>query len=363
MQIHEITKTIEETAPLSLQEDYDNAGLLLGNPNDEARAALLCIDVSEETITEAISKKCNLIIAHHPLIFKGLKSITGKNEVERCVQKAIKNNIAIYAAHTNLDNAENGVSARMAEKIGLKNFTILQPQTGKLAKLATFVPKSHAETLRNAIFEAGGGCIGNYDMCSFNAVGEGSFRAKDGANPFAGSIGNLHFEDEVKIEVTFPIYLKNRILTSIIKSHPYEEPVVDFYALQNVYSKAGSGVVGTLEVDMDEKEFLLHLKKVFGTPVIKHSPFLGRKVRKIALCGGAGSFLTGQAIAAGADVFVTGDVKYHDFFQAENRLVIADVGHFESEQYTKEIFFEIIRKKFPTFAVHFSEEKNRINYL
>ena len=363
MKIQQITKAIEEIAPLALQEDYDNAGLLLGNPNDEARAALLCIDVTEQTIDEAIAKNCNLIIAHHPLIFKGLKSITGKNEVERCVQKAIKNDIAIYAAHTNLDNAENGVSARMAEKIGLQNLKVLQPQAGKLAKLVTCVPKSHAETLRNAIFEAGGGCIGNYDMCSFNAVGEGTFRAKEGANPFVGNVGNLHFENEVKIEVTFPNYLKNRILTSIIKSHPYEEPVVDFYALQNANPKAGSGVVGTLETEIDEKEFLLHLKKVFGTPVIKHSPLLGRKIRKIALCGGAGSFLIGQAIAAEADVFVTGDVKYHDFFQAENRLVIADVGHFESEVFTKEIFFEIIRKNFPTFAVHFSEEKNRINYL
>ena len=364
MKINQITKLIEEFAPLSLQEDYDNAGLLIGNADDEVNAALLCIDVSEKIIDEAITKKCNLIISHHPLIFKGLKSITGKNETERCVLKAIKNNIAIYTAHTNIDNAEHGVSFKMAEKIGLKNTQILLPQAEKLLKLVTFVPNDKADEVRQAIFEGGGGAIGNYDMCSYNLHGEGTFRALEGTNPYVGNVGEMHTEAEMRIEVILPNYLKNSVLSKLIKVHPYEEPVVDFYVLQNAYPKVGSGLVGELENEVDEIVFLQKLKEIFAVPCIKHSPLTGKRIKKVALCGGSGSFLINNAIASQADIFITGDVKYHDYFLAENRILIADIGHFESEQYTKEIFFEIIRKKFSTFAVHFSEiEKNQINYL
>lgn len=364
MKIKEIYKIIEDFAPLSLQEDYDNAGLLVGNPDAEVSAALLTIDITEKVIDEAIQKKCNLIIAHHPLIFKGLKSITGKNEIERCVIKAIRNDISIYAAHTNLDSSPNGVSFKIAEKIGLKNCKVLQPQSDILLKLVTFVPIANAELVRNAIFEAGAGRIGNYDMCSYNLQGEGTFRASEGTNPFVGKTDEVHTEKEVRIETILPRYLKNKILSALIKAHPYEEPVFDFYPLDNVSTQIGSGLIGELENEEDEISFLNRIKTIFNISFIKHSGFTGKKIKRVALCGGAGSFLINRAITSNADVFLTGDIKYHDFFLSDNKLLMADIGHFESEQYTKEIFFEIFRKKIPTFATHFSEvNSNPINYL
>jgi dinuclear metal center YbgI/SA1388 family protein len=362
--IKDICNIIENFAPLALQEDYDNAGLLIGNPDATATAALLCIDVTEKIVDEAIEKRCNIIISHHPLIFKGLKSITGKNEIEKCVVKAIKNDIAIYAAHTNLDNLANGVNGKIAEKIGLKNCQILQPKIDVLLKLVTFVPVEQADNVRKAIFEAGAGHIGNYDSCSYNLQGEGTFKASEAAKPFVGNIGELHTELEIRIETILPVYLKNKVLTALIKAHPYEEPAFDIYELKNVAPNIGSGLKGELEQSEDELAFLNRLKAVFNIPSIRHSPFTGKKIKKVALCGGAGSFLINKAIASQADVFITGDLKYHDFFLPENKLLMADIGHFESEQYTKEIFFEIIRKKIPTFATHFSEvNTNPINYL
>ncbi len=362
--IKQITQTIEDFAPLSLQEDYDNAGLLVGNPDMEATSALLCIDVTENVIDEAIQKKCNLIISHHPFIFKGLKSITGKNEIEKCIIKAIKNNIAIYACHTNIDNISTGVSAKIAEKIGLKNTQVLEPQSGQLIKLVTFAPTNKANDVRNAIFEAGAGHIGHYDMCSYNLQGEGTFRASEGTNPYVGNIGELHTEPETRIETILPVYLKNKVLATLIKAHPYEEPAFDIYPLLNTTQQTGAGLVGELEIEEDEILFLNRLKQIFTVPCIKHSGLTDRKVKKVALCGGSGSFLISKAIAMQADIFITGDIKYHDYFMSENKLLIADIGHFESEQYTKEIFLEIITKKFPTFAAYYSEvNTNPINYL
>ena len=364
IKINDICQTIENIAPLSLQESYDNSGLLLGNPHAEAVSALLCIDVTEKVIDEAIQKKCNLIISHHPLIFSELKSLTGKNETECCVIKAVKNDIAIYACHTNIDNICTGVSAKMAEKIGLKNVQVLEQQSGKLLKLVTFVPTDKAEAVRTAVFEAGAGQIGNYDMCSYNTQGEGTFRASEGTNPYVGNIGTLHTEAETRIEIIVPTYLKNKVLTALLKAHPYEEPAFDIYPLLNTSPQIGSGIIGELETEEDELQFLNRLKQIFSIPAIKHSPLTGKKIKKIALCGGSGSFLIPKAIACQSDIFITGDVKYHDYFLAEDKLLIADIGHFESEQYTKEIFFDIIRKKFPNFAVYYSGvNTNPINYL
>ncbi len=364
IKINDITQAIEEIAPLALQEDYDNAGLLVGDRNAEAKAALLCLDVTEKVVDEAISKNCNLIISHHPLIFKGLKSITGKNETERCVLKAIKNDIAVYACHTNIDKAFVGVNAKIAEKLRLEKLQILQPQSNVLLKLAVFVPAEKSAAVLSAVLDAGAGHIGNYDMCSYNTQGLGTFRALEGANPYVGEVGEMHTGHEVRIETIFPAYLKAKVLSALLKAHPYEEPAFDIYPLQNEFQQVGVGMLGELSKEMDETEFLMQLKQIFNVPCIKHSPLTGRKVKKVALCGGAGSFLLQQAISAKADVFITGDIKYHDYFLVENQLLLTDIGHFESEQYTKELFFDIIRKNFPTFVVNFSEvNSNPINYL
>jgi len=364
MIVKSICELIEKVAPLALQENYDNAGLLVGDSQMEVTSVLVCIDITEEVIKEAIQKKCNLIISHHPLIFSALKRLTGQNEVQRCVVQAIKNDIAIYAAHTNLDNVLQGVSGKMAEKIGLKNIRILQPKQNYLLKLVTYVPRIHSFGVRQALFEAGAGQIGNYDSCSFNSDGIGTFKANKSANPFIGNVDELHSEPEIKVEVILPDYLKNHVLEALIKSHPYEEPAYDFIALQNEWNQVGAGIIGELEVTEDELSFLNRIKTIFNQPSIRYTKLLGRKIKHVALCGGSGSSFLLDAILSNADVYISGDFKYHEFFDAQNRILIADIGHFESEQFTKDIFYEIITKKIPTFAVQISDSKtNPINYL
>ena len=364
MQVKSICELIEEVAPLSLQESYDNAGLLVGDAQMEINSVLVCLDVTEEVIEEAIRKNCGLIVSHHPLIFNGLKRMTGQNDVQRCVAKAVKNDIAIYAAHTNLDNVLQGVSGKMAEKIGLKNIRILQPKQNALLKLITYVPHLYADKIRKGLFEAGAGQIGNYDACSFNTPGTGTFRANEYAQPFTGTINELHSEPETRIEVIVPGYLKNQVQEALLNLHPYEEPAYDFIPLQNAWNQVGAGVVGDLEIPEDEPGFLNRIKTIFHVGALRYTALSGKKIRRVALCGGSGSEFLPDAIDAGADIYISGDFKYHQFFDAQKRIVIADIGHFESEQFTKDIFFEIITKKMPTFAVQISDSKtNPINYL
>ena len=351
MKIAEIATYLEAIAPLSLQESYDNAGLITGDANWECTGIITSLDATEEVVMEAIQKKCNLIVAHHPIIFGGLKKINGKNYVEKAVITAIKNDIAIYAIHTNLDNVLKGVNGKMAEQLGLINCQILQPKNNTLKKLFTFVPIDLAEMVRNAIFAAGAGQISNYSECSFNATGTGTFKPGEGTDPFVGKIGERHAENEMKIEVIFPGWLQGNILAAMIAAHPYEEVAYDIIALDNQQPMVGSGLLGELPKPMAESEFLGQVKKQFNLSVIKHTPLAGKMVKKVALCGGAGSFLIGAAIAARADFYISSDIKYHEFFDANNRLVIADIGHYESEQFTIGLLFDILSEKFPNFAV------------
>ncbi|QEC68948.1 Nif3-like dinuclear metal center hexameric protein [Panacibacter ginsenosidivorans] len=363
MKIAEVIQLLEQTAPPSYQESYDNAGLLTGNAGWDCTGIICSLDATEDVILEAKSKGCNLVVSHHPIIFGGLKKITGKNYVEKTVITAIKNDIAIYAIHTNLDNVINGVNDKMADKLGLINKEILAPKSNQLMKLFTFVPTEHAAKVRTAIFESGGGNIGNYSECSFNAEGTGTFKAGDGTDPFVGKVGIQHHEREVKIETIFPAYLQHKIVSAMIKAHPYEEVAYDVVALANEFQQVGSGLVGELPEWVEESTFLAQIKTAFGLSVIRHTPLLAKKIKKVALCGGAGSFLTARAIASGADIYITADVKYHEFFDADGRLVIADIGHWESEQFTIDLLFDILKAKFPTFAVLKTEVKtNPVNY-
>lgn len=351
MRIGDIVHFLETLAPPYLQESYDNAGLLTGSGNWPCSGVMVSLDATEEVILEAKQKGCNLVVAHHPIVFGGLKKITGKNYVERAVIASIKNDIAIYAIHTNLDNVITGVNAKMAERLGLVNCTILQPKSGLLKKLFTFVPVSHAEFVRAAIFTAGGGHISNYSECSFNATGIGTFKAADGTNPFVGEIGKRHEEEEIKIEVIFPAWLEHSIIAAMIKAHPYEEVAYDVISLDNRLQTTGSGMIGELPKPMIPNDFLQLLKNQFNISIIKHTVPPAKPIQKVALCGGAGSFLTKVALAAGADAYVTGDVKYHEFFDAENRILLADIGHWESEQFTIDLLVDHLQQKFPTFAV------------
>jgi len=364
MNIKEIVKCLENVAPLSLQEAYDNAGLILGRKDENIPSVLVCIDICFSVVEEAIRRGIPMIISHHPLIFQGLKKISGKNEVEKCVIEAIKHDIAIYSIHTNLDNVIHGVNAKIAKKIGLQNIEILAKQKSGLKKLVCFVPSSHADLVRNAIFSAGAGKIGQYDQCSFNIGGLGTFRGSENSNPFAGQKGEIHFEDEIRIETIFPSYLQNTVVSAMIKAHPYEEVAYDIYSLDNSNPCIGAGIVGNLPNAMNEQEFIKHIQSLFHVSVIRHTKLLDQAVRRVALCGGSGSFLLENAKNSGAQFFISADFKYHQFFDAENRIVIADIGHYESEQFTTELIAEILRKDFPTLQIHITEfDTNPILYF
>ena len=351
MKINDIISFLESQAHPSLQEQYDNAGLITGNAAWECTGIICSLDATEEVVKEAIEKKCNLIVAHHPIIFGGLKKINGKNYVEKTVITAIKNDIAVYAVHTNLDNVLHGVSGKMAAMLGLQNVSVLALKDSTLKKLFTFAPLDKAEQVRNAIFTAGGGHIGNYSECSFNAEGMGTFKGGEGTNPYVGEAGKLHQEKEIKIEVIIPAYLESRVVAAMKAAHPYEEVAYEIVSLSNTHQGIGSGVIGELPAALDETQFLTRLKEVFGVPVIRHTALSGKPVKKVALCGGAGSFLISKALAAGADAYITGDLKYHEFFDANSRILLADIGHYESEQFTINLLQEILEQKFPTFAV------------
>lgn len=365
MVINDVAAYIEQLAPIGYQESYDNSGLLVGNPSMPLKGILVTLDVTPEVVEEAHQKGANLIVSHHPLIFSGLKRLTGKSYVEKAVITAIKYDIALYSAHTNLDNVKDGgVNSKIGELLELKNLKILSPLEGELVKVVTFAPNKDAEKVREAMFNAGAGCIGNYDSCSYNLEGNGTFRANDNANPYVGEVGKLHIEPEIRIEVITPKAKLSKVISGMITAHPYEEVAYDIYPLLNSYIGAGAGMVGELSKPMSEVDFLNMVKKTFKLQSIRHTNLLGKNISKVAFCGGSGAFLIKQAIASGADIYITGDVKYHQFFDVEKKIIIADIGHFESEQFTVDIFYEYLMKNFSKFAVLKSEIKtNPINYI
>lgn len=351
MKIADLTGVIENYAAAELQEEYDNAGLITGNFYWDCTGVLCTLDVTVDVVQEAKQNNCNLILAHHPIIFRGLKRINGRTYVEQVIIEAIKNDIAIYAAHTNLDNIVLGVNGMIAKKLGLKNITILQPKNKMLRKLITFAPDDKAEQVRNAVFAAGAGHIGKYSECSFSSDGTGTFKAGEDADPYVGEIGERHHEKETRVEIVYPFYLENQVVKALIDNHPYEEVAYDIFTMDNVHFGIGAGVIGELEEPKDEKDFLKFIKERFKAEGIRHTELLGRPVKKVAVCGGAGSFLIKKAAQKGADMYLTADVKYHEFFDAEGKLVLADIGHYESEQFTVDLIHDLLVEKFPTFAV------------
>ena len=364
MKLQKIITILEEMAPTAYAEDFDNVGLLIGNPELETTGILVCHDVLENVVDEAIAKKCNLIVCFHPIIFSGLKKITGKNYVERVVLKAIKNDIAIYAVHTALDNHQDGVNKIFCDALGLVNTKILVPKQNFIRKLITFTTPENATEVRNALFDAGAGKIGNYENCSFNSQGIGTYMGNENSNPEVGERFEFVEGNEVKVEVTFEKHLESKILKAIFKSHLYEEVAYEIYDLQNAHQNIGLGMIGELKSEMNEKDFLLFVKNKMQTEAIRHSQFIGKPINKVAVLGGSGSFAIKNAIQAGADAFLTADLKYHQYYEAENQLLLADIGHFESERYTKEYIVDYLRKKILNFAIILSEENtNPVKYL
>ena len=364
MKIKEITDFLESLAPLSSQESYDNCGLIVGDSSREFRSALITLDCIESTIDEAIKHGCNLIIAHHPIVFSGIKQLNGKNYIERTVIKAIKHDIAIYAIHTNFDNYQYGVNYEIAERLGLKNVQVLVPKENVLSKLICFVPKNNINEVSEAMFNAGAGKIGNYEEVSFQLEGKGSFRPVKNAKPAEGSLGELSIVEEFRFEVLVSNHLVGNVVDAMKSSHPYEEVAYELYPISNVNQCEGAGMVGDLDDEIETLAFLKNVKSIFNCGIIRHTEISAKKVKRIAFCGGSGSFLLNDAKKSGADVFITGDFKYHEFFDAENDIIIADIGHFESEQYTSNRLERVLTKKFANFAVRLTEvNTNPIKYF
>jgi len=361
--IKDILEYLESWAPPEYQEGYDNAGLITGDSKAELKGVLITLDCIESVIDDAIAKKCNLIVAHHPIVFRGLKQLTGKNYIERTIIKAIKHDIAIYAIHTNLDSISSGVNKKISDLMGLKHTRILRPKDDTLSKLTTFIPKENTESVMNALHKAGAGMIGDYHHCSFRVSGTGTFLPVENANPTIGELGKLEKVNEDRVEVIFPEHKKGQVLSALFKSHPYEEVAYYLHDLQNIDQEVGSGMIGELDTPIPTEAFLKNLKDQLKVSVIRHTELIKREVKKIALCGGSGSFLLGDAKRQNADVYISGDFKYHEFFDAENKIIIADIGHFESEQFTKELIYDKLTEKFANIALHFTEvNTNPIKY-
>jgi dinuclear metal center YbgI/SA1388 family protein len=351
MKLSLLTDYLESLAPLAYQEDYDNAGLIVGRPGQEISRALISLDCTEAGVDEAIANNCQVIVSHHPVVFRGLKKFNGKTYVERVVEKAIRHNIALYAIHTNLDNVLAGVNARICETLGLKDTRILSPKQNLLKKLVTYAPLAQGEQVRNALFHAGAGNIGNYSETSFNSEGQGTFKGNEYSDPYVGEPGVRHTEEEIRIEVVYPAVLESKILMALVLAHPYEEVAYDLYNLTNPNQQVGAGMIGELDIPVNEEAFLGFVKDKMQAHVIRHTAFTGKNIKKVAVCGGAGGFLLKQAISAGADIFITADYKYHEFFDAEGKILIADIGHYESEQYTRQLLHDMIKNKFGSLDV------------
>lgn len=364
MKIQEILKVLEQFAPPLYQEEYDNSGLLLGNRVAEITSALITLDITGDVIEEAVENNCGLIISHHPLIFKALKSITGNNYIERILIKAIKNDISIYAIHTNLDNTIDGVNNKLGELLDLTDLSVLNPLPGVLRKLVTFSPVDHAEKVRKALFSSGAGEIGNYDECSFNMNGQGTFRGGENTDPFVGNKGETHFENEVRIETIFPVHKTREIIKALLDAHPYEEVAYDIYPLEMEFDKIGSGMIGYVKKRIKAGDYLETIKENLNIPELPYSGDKNMEISKVAFCGGSGSFLIRDAMRKNADMFLTGDIKYHDYFQAEENFVLADIGHYHSEKHIKELIYSVLKQKFSNFALLISKiNTNPVSYI
>ena len=364
MTVQDVSNLMNEWAPLAYAEDFDNVGLLIGNPNEKVTNILVSHDALENVVDEAISNHCNLIVCFHPIIFSGLKKLTNNGYVQRVVQKAIKNDVAIFAIHTALDNVQHGVNYGMCNALGLINTKILSPKKDHIYKLTTYAPHDQAAQVTNALFAAGAGSIGNYDDCNFQLRGEGSFKGNSNSNPVLGKKGLRHIEPETQINITFEKHLQSRVLKALFKNHPYEEVAYEVVSLENTLQQVGMGMIGELEEEMNEEEFLAFAKATFKTGGIRHSALRGKPIKKVAVLGGSGAFAIHPAKAQGADVLITSDLKYHDYYQAEDSILLCDVGHYESERYTKNLIADYLTEKISTFAIILSKENtNPINYF
>jgi len=350
MKIKEVILHLERKFPLYWQEEYDNCGVQCGDKEQEITGALVCFNFSEKAIEEAIARNANLIISHHPLIFKGLQKIEPTSPTGRMIFKAIQHKLVLYSMHTNIDNGIEGGNWLFAKKLGLKELKVLAPKEALFRKLVFYAPNGEEVPIIDALFTAGCGAVGNYINCSFRAEGKGTFQPLKSANPFIGQADVTEMVDEVRVEMIFPKAIQQKVIKTLYRHHPYEEPAFDIFALENSISQIGLGSIGTLPQSMRAEYFFDVMKKELNIEYFRISGKTDRTIQKVAVCGGSGSSFIRTAFAAGADIFITGDVKYHDFFSVDNQMIIADIGHFEGESFIKEIIYNELKENFSNFA-------------
>ncbi len=364
MKIQEVVEHLNGRFLPCYQEGWDNCGLLVGDAMQEITGTLVCLDVTMPVIEEAMEKGCNLIVSHHPLIYKGVMRLTPATETGRMLLQLAQQGICVYAAHTDLDKLSWGVSGELIQRLGVENYQVLEPVEGALKKLVTYCPTSHATKVREALWEAGAGEIGNYKHCSYQVHGEGTFCAGTSAHPYVGEIGQLHYEKESRIEVIYESRMEKKLVKKLLLAHPYEEPAFDLIALTNSYARIGLGAYGVLPQPMPTEQFLARVKETLHLPHLRCSALNNTTIEKVAVCGGSGASLIGKAKSIGADIYLCGDLKYHEFQQAEGSIILADIGHYESEQFAKEIIYREISEKFSNFATQISErDKGFICYV
>jgi dinuclear metal center YbgI/SA1388 family protein len=332
MKCDNIIKIIEDWAPKSIAWEKDNVGLQVGSLRREVKNILLCLDVNEKVIDEASKKNCNLIISHHPLLFRSLKKIDiERDQKSKILEKLIKKDITLYSAHTNLDFTKDGVSFQLADKLGLSNQRFLLNKSSNLNKLIVFVPVDNADKVAEAMHSAGAGIIGEYSHCSFRTIGMGTFKGSNKSKPSMGVKGKLNKVSEVKIEVLVNSFDLHKVISSMKKIHPYEEVAFDVYPMVNENFNYGMGVIGDLKKELTAKEFLTYVSKSLRINNFRFNKGSKFRIKKVAVCGGSGSDLLETAIKSKADAFVTADVKYHTFQDAEDEILLIDAGHYETE--------------------------------
>ncbi|HUN66397.1 MAG TPA: Nif3-like dinuclear metal center hexameric protein [Bacteroidota bacterium] len=331
MVLRDIDRLLEEWAPKALAWEGDNVGIQIGNPSGKIRTILLALDLTDEVVREAVRRRADLVMTHHPLLFRPPRALRTDDRTGRLALALARNNIALHALHTNLDFAPGGVSHALAKELGLDRIATLQPLTGQFQKIVVFVPLSHSDAVMEAMAGEGAGRIGNYDRCSFRTAGSGTFRPLSGARPYTGSAGVLEQVGEERIEMIVPRWKSGRVIEAMRRVHPYEEVAFDLFDLATEVTGYGAGAVGSLPRAMTLRGFLAHVRRRLGTPHLRYAGRPERPVRTVAVCGGSGGEYLPAALRAGADAFVTADLRYHTFQGCDGALALIDAGHYETE--------------------------------
>lgn len=353
----DIAGFMEEFAPTFLAEDWDNVGLLVGSRSQEVRRVLVCLEVSAKVVEEAVSKKIDLILSHHPMIFKGLKRIVADDFSGGLLYKLIRNNIGVYSAHTNLDVTDHGINEHLADIMGLKNAKNLNPyQSEDLYKVVVFVPERDVDRVREAMCSAGAGWLGNYSDCTFMTKGTGTFKPLEGTHPYIGTQGTLEKVDEYRLETVVPKSRMGCVISAMLKAHPYEEVAYDTYLLKLKGKEYGLGKYGSLEVPMSFDAFVRHVKNKLNISTVRLIGQPPKEVQTAAVFCGAFDDNFSAVVRNRIDVLIAGDVKHHTAFDmAAAGICVIDAGHFATERIMVPHLTEILSKKFPELEVIASE--------